>query len=220
MNYIFIQARYNSSRLKGKVLKKINNKTILQFLVDRLKKIKKSKIIILTSLNKSDDIIENHCKQNSINYFRGSHLNVYKRYCDAIKYYKPKFFVRICADSPLQNIGIINKMINIYKKKKYKIVSNAFPRTFPKGMTVEVVQSKFFIKKKNFINKKIYKEHIISYFYENEKKNIYNFQHSKNFGNINLSINNFSDFKRIKKIIEMNSNKLNNLNFLIKAFKN
>ena len=52
------------------------------------------------------------------------------------------------------------------------------------------------------------------------KKNIYNFQHSKNFGNINLSINNFSDFKRIKKIIEMNSNKLNNLNFLIKAFKN
>ena len=42
MNYIFVQARYNSSRLRGKVLKKINKKPLLLFLIDRLKKIKNS----------------------------------------------------------------------------------------------------------------------------------------------------------------------------------
>ena len=50
-----IQARLGSSRLPGKVLKKINNKTILEFLIDRLKLSKKiNKIVIATTCNTRD----------------------------------------------------------------------------------------------------------------------------------------------------------------------
>ena len=38
--HIFIQARMSSKRLPGKVLLKINNKTILDYIVLNLKKIK------------------------------------------------------------------------------------------------------------------------------------------------------------------------------------
>ena len=37
-----IQARYDSKRLPGKVLKKINHKTILEILIKRLSKSKKN----------------------------------------------------------------------------------------------------------------------------------------------------------------------------------
>jgi spore coat polysaccharide biosynthesis protein SpsF (cytidylyltransferase family) len=49
-------------------------------------------------------------------------------------------------------------------------LTNVFPRSFPIGMSVEIINSKFFLKKKIFIKDKISKEHITTYFYKNEKK--------------------------------------------------
>ena len=43
-NAIILQARLGSKRLPGKVLKKINGKTILEYVIKRLKKTKLSKI--------------------------------------------------------------------------------------------------------------------------------------------------------------------------------
>ena len=55
MDYILVQARTGSKRLKNKILKKINRKTILENLIIRLKKVKKiKKIIVLTTKKKED----------------------------------------------------------------------------------------------------------------------------------------------------------------------
>ena len=53
MDCILVQARTGSKRLKNKVLKKINRRTILENLIIRLKKVKKIKnIIVLTTKKK------------------------------------------------------------------------------------------------------------------------------------------------------------------------
>jgi len=53
MDYILVQARTGSKRLKNKVLKRINRRTILENLIIRLKKVKKIKnIIVLTTKKK------------------------------------------------------------------------------------------------------------------------------------------------------------------------
>ena len=57
-----IQARYNSTRFQGKVVKKINNKTILEILIRRLSKSKYiSKTIVACSQNQKDKAILNIC---------------------------------------------------------------------------------------------------------------------------------------------------------------
>tara|TARA_B100000963_G_scaffold83164_1_gene70877 strand:- start:21260 stop:21922 length:663 start_codon:yes stop_codon:yes gene_type:complete len=216
---IFVQVRYNSKRLRGKVLKKINDKPILQYIVNSLKKIRNSKVIILTSKNKSDDKIVNFCRKYSFRYFRGSHLNVYKRFCDAIRHFKPNYFVRICGDSPLQSNEIINKMIKIYNKKKTGIVTNVYPRSFPIGMSVEIINSNMFLNKEKYIKNSIHKEHITTYFYQNDKKKITNFLCKKDYSKINLSINTLKDFKKIKKFLENNKNKIESLRNVVKHFK-
>jgi spore coat polysaccharide biosynthesis protein SpsF len=56
---IIVEARMNSTRLPGKVLKNIIGKTVIELLLNRLKSIKKiDKIIIATTKNSKDDLIE------------------------------------------------------------------------------------------------------------------------------------------------------------------
>ncbi len=200
VSYIFLQARMSSRRLPGKVLFKLKNKTVLEQAVSNLKKIRlKKKIIVLTSKNKSDDKIVQHCKKKKILVFRGSLKNVYKRYFDAIKKFKNNFFIRINGDSPLIDYKIIEKAIRIFKSNKFDIVTNCQKRTFPKGQSVEIIKSDVFIKNYKFVKNKRHKEHIFLYYYSNSKKfKIFNIKKRGNFKNINQSIDTFEDYIKIK----------------------
>ena len=63
-HYCFVQARYSSKRLRGKVLKKFGKLTLLEIIIKRLKKSKQiTKIIVLTSNTKNDKKIVNLCKK-------------------------------------------------------------------------------------------------------------------------------------------------------------
>ena len=91
-----IQARLSSNRLRGKVLKKINNKYLLERVFENVLKSKKvKKIIVATSSNQSDDDIVKFCLQKKINYFRGKLDNVSGRFFDLLKNCKEKSFIRI-----------------------------------------------------------------------------------------------------------------------------
>ena len=76
-NIIVIQARRNSSRYKNKILKKIKNKSLLEILIFRLKKVKKvTKIILCTTKLSEDDQLINIAKKNKIDFYRGRENNV------------------------------------------------------------------------------------------------------------------------------------------------
>ena len=78
---VIIQARMGSTRLPAKVLKQIGNKNLLEHILFRLSYLKyKCKIVIATSILSQDDKIEDFCKKNSVNCFRGSEQNVLERY--------------------------------------------------------------------------------------------------------------------------------------------
>ena len=73
MTTAIIQVRLNSKRLPGKALLKINDKTVLENIIVRLKKSKSiKKIIVSTSNKKSDYPIVHFCKKNKILVFKGS----------------------------------------------------------------------------------------------------------------------------------------------------
>ena len=69
---IFIQARYSSSRLYGKVLKKILDQTLIGWMIERISKSNINlPVAILTSIKKSDDLIQTYCETESINALLG-----------------------------------------------------------------------------------------------------------------------------------------------------
>ena len=199
---VIIQARSNSKRFNNKVLYKIYNRPIIWHVVSKIKKSKNvKKIIVATSKNKSDDRLVKYLAKNKINYYRGSLANVAKRLCEAAEKNKAKFFMRISADSPLIDPMIIDKAIKIFnsQKKKYDITTNVFPRSYPKGQSVEIIKTaklRYFLSK--FNNEQ--KEHATKYFYKNYKNfMIKNFRSFKNKSKIKLAIDTKNDLKLILK---------------------
>ena len=96
---IIVQARYESTRFPGKILSKINNKTVLELLLLRLKKSKFfKKIIIATTNDKKNIQIIKICQKLNINYFIGAEQNVLDRYFKTAKKFKIKNIVRITSD--------------------------------------------------------------------------------------------------------------------------
>ena len=203
---IIIYARLNSKRLPKKVLQKIKSQPLLLLIIDRIKKKSKFKlpIIIATSKNKSDDEIEDICKKNNVKVFRGDLHNVYKRSLDCFNKFNLKSFIRVCADRPFFDVNLMDKMIKKFLNSKFDIVSNQYPRTYPKGLACEVARTDIFFKINNSELSKNYKEHIFNYFYKNGKNyKIHNFTLNKryaNFKNMNFSINNNKDLLKMNDI--------------------
>ena len=196
-----IQARSNSKRFKNKVLHLIYGIPIIQHVVSRVKRSKKTtKLIVSSSFKKSDDNLISYLKKNRIKFFRGDLENVAMRLYETAKANKAKSFVRISGDSPLIDPKLLDKAIKIsQKEKKYDIVTNVFPRTFPKGQSVEVIKTSIINKySKNF--SKLDKEHVTKYFYDNSNKFlIKNFTFNGKNKIMKLSVDTKKDLKDILK---------------------
>ena len=209
-----VQARMSSKRFPGKTLKKIYSKPLIYYLLRSLKKTKSiKKIVIATSKNSSDKKIAEYCRENNIRLFRGSLNNVASRYVNILKTFKTKCFIRISADSPLFDHKILNRGINLYKRYNPDIVTNIYPRTYPKGQSVEIINAKTFVLNYKNFNLKNHFEHVTPYFYKNSKKfNIINFKNKKNLSKINLSVDTKKDFDLVTKILKkVKDNNLKNI---------
>ena len=210
---IIIYARLNSKRLPKKVMQKILSKPMLIHILDRIKKNSKFNlpIVVATSKNKTDDEIEDICKKEKIKLFRGDLNNVYKRSLDCFKKLNIESFIRVCADRPLFDVKLMDRMIKKFKNSKFDIITNQYPRTYPKGLACEVAKTKIFFEISSHKLSKNFKEHIFNYFYKNSKNyNIYNFTiHRKynKFKDRDFSINNKKDLIKINNIYKKYSNK-------------
>lgn len=217
-----IQARFSSKRLRGKVLKKIKKKELLKRVVERALKSKKiKKIIVATSCHKSDDKIVNFCLKKKIDYYRGDLNDVWYRFVKVLKLNKEKSFVRICADSPFIHNKLLDKGIEIFDKSGCDIVTNVFPRSYPKGQSIEIFKSSVLIKNYSKFRSSYFKEHFPQFFYKNSKKfKIKNFKYKSNFSHLNLSIDTKGDLLLANKLYKYinEKKKFPNLEFLIRKY--
>ena len=202
---IFIQARYNSSRLPGKVLKKIKGKSILIWLIDNLLKSKiVLPIVVLTSNRKTDDPIVSYCKKKNIKYFRGDLYDVSSRFLKASIHYNQTHFIRLSADSPLFDPCILKQALSIANKNpNYDLITNVQKRTFPKGQSVEIIKFKALERLIKGGLSPYEKEHVTAGFYNREKEYlIYNFISNNNYKDIQLSVDTEEDFLVIESIFQ------------------
>jgi len=201
-----IQARCSSQRFANKVLTMIYGKPLIKHVISRVQKAKKiTKIIVATSKKKSDDKLVEYLKKIKVQYYRGNLDNVAKRIVDVAEHQKRLYFLRINGDSPLIDPDIIDKAISIFKKNKsYDLISNVFPRTFPKGQSVEIIRTQVLKKNLKHMNK-IEKEHVTQYFYKNSDVfSIKNFANKRKNKLIKTAIDNKRDLVNILRSIKKN----------------
>ncbi len=140
---IIIQARMGSSRFPGKVLENLGEKPVLQWVTDTCSKISlATKIIVATSDNSQDDVIEKWCSDNNITCFRASETDVLARFYLAAKAFSAKIIMRITADCPLIDPAIADEVLHLVCSGDADYASNISPPTWPDGLDCEAISFK------------------------------------------------------------------------------
>lgn len=218
-----IQARMGSTRLPGKVMRKVDEQNPLMFYVlSQIKYCKKlKKIIVATTTKSEDDQIIEFLKKNNVNYFRGSSDDVLDRYYQCAKKFKLSIIIRITCDNPLIDPTILDEMIPKFDSEKYDYMTNSMPRTFPSGNEIEIFS--FSALKKAWIEAKKHseREHVTPYFYNNlDKFRIFIIKNSEDLSKFRWTVDHENDLVLVKKIISKIKKRPILMNDILNLMKN
>ena len=156
-----------STRLPGKVLMKICNKTIINLIIERLRQCKKVDDIILAIPNTNqNDVLEEYAKKLGCHYYRGSENDVLSRYYQTANHFDVTDIVRVTGDCPLIDPILVDLMIEHYLKEEVDYVAIGIEGNFPRGLDAEIFSFKT-LEKVNAEAHHIYeREHVTPYIYE------------------------------------------------------
>lgn len=169
---IIIQARTGSTRLPQKMTKIFNsNKSLLEIIVARLS-VTGLPIIIGTSTNIADDVIENIAIANGTKVFRGDENDVLKRFIVAAEKFNINKIIRVCADNPLLDVDAITKLYQKFEKSDCDYLCFSTKDGIPtikthygfwsEGVTITALKKI----EKNSIDM-LYREHVTNFIYSN-----------------------------------------------------
>lgn len=131
----------DSTRLPGKVLAMIGNKTVFERTIERLRQVKgASKIVLVTSENPENDQLEAAAQMLNIPVFRGAEENTLDRFYHAAQEFQPDAIVRVTCDCPLVDPGLIDKGIRMFSEKDVDFLGNTKTHTHPHGMQFEITK--------------------------------------------------------------------------------
>jgi spore coat polysaccharide biosynthesis protein SpsF len=203
---LVIQARTSSSRFPEKVLSPLRGIPMLLWTINYCRKTNLP-LFVLTSTDKSDDQLIGMLEKNYVSYYRGSLENVVSRYLSFMKEHQVKKVVRISGDSPLINPDVILKVIaQDQELADADLTTNVFPRSFPRGQSVEVIPRKSLelLRDRNLTESDI--EHVTPYFYANYKEfKINNLNNTEDLSSINLSVDTKEDLLRVDQFMALAS---------------
>jgi spore coat polysaccharide biosynthesis protein SpsF len=140
----FIQARMSSERFPGKVLAPFEGRAMIAVVIDRLRPaVAVERIVLATSDDATDDPLAHYVETLGIQVFRGPLDDVFARFQGCLAAHPCEWFYRVCADSPLLSPALLDRAARL-RSADLDLVTNVFPRTFPKGQSVELVRAETF----------------------------------------------------------------------------
>lgn len=138
-----IQARTGSTRLPGKVLLPLGDRTVLDVMLRRVKRSRLAgTIVVATTTNDDDDTIAAVALRNGIGCYRGHETDLLDRHYRAAIAHGATDVVKIPSDCPLIDPAVIDAVLAEYLDRRADVdfASNLHPPTHPDGNDVEVVR--------------------------------------------------------------------------------
>jgi len=164
----FIQARLSSKRLPQKVLKTIGDKTILEHIILRLKRIHRIKDNIYLLVPYRDKNVFSHiARKYRIKIVLGDEYDVLSRFVKAANISYADYCIRLTADNPFIDIGAIREGIQYLEEHSGEDIALLSLKGLPLGMGVEFVSSDAIFLSHINGRKPHHREHVTTYIKEN-----------------------------------------------------
>ena len=200
---IIIQARMGSQRLPGKVLQRVAGKPLLEYLLERLERGTGGlQRVVATSTEAPDDPLEQFCAARGIPCHLGPMLDVAGRFWTAARVFGFDGFVRLSADSPLLDQGLVDWAVRLFCGGAFDLVTNVAIRSFPHGQSVEVVRTSAFARACGTMDEAADREHVTRFFYRNPAAfAIHNFTACQDYSDLQFSVDTPADAQRCAALL-------------------
>lgn len=203
---IVVQARMTSTRLPGKVLKQVLGKSLLEYLVERLRRVRLADaFVIATTTNDTDLPIVELCRRLALPVTRGSELDVLSRYGEAARLHDADVIVRVTSDCPLIDPSVIDDAIGLYRthRPEYDYVSNALIQSYPYGMAVEVFSRQALEQAQREACAEPEREHVTPFIYTRpERYRVGHLVQPEDHSHQRWTVDTPEDFELVRRILE------------------
>ena len=136
-----VQARRGSTRLPGKVLHPLGGGTVLEVMLERVRRASLvGTVVVATTTSPADDEIVRVAERANVNWFRGHPTDLLDRHYRVAVGMNARHLVKIPSDCPLIDPAIIDAVLAVFRDAAGTLdyVSNLHPPTHPDGNDVEV----------------------------------------------------------------------------------
>jgi spore coat polysaccharide biosynthesis protein SpsF len=131
--------RVDSSRLPAKVLMNLGNKSVIEHIYNVINLEGNIMPVVATTYRECDEPIVRLCILQNLNIHRGSEYPLL-RLQSIVERFDAKYVFRINCDSPFVDLKLLNKSLNIAVENDVDIVTNLMPRSFPYGITSQLIR--------------------------------------------------------------------------------
>lgn len=163
-----IVARMDSRRLAGKVLAACEGAPLLWYVASRVGLVKsfEDRVVVATSDRSVDDPLEAYCHSLGLPVFRGATDDVAGRILACAQCHGFDWFARINADSPLTDPELLGEACEVAELDDHDFVTNLQPRSFPYGVSVELIRTEYFEQAYAKFRGPEDREHVTRYLYD------------------------------------------------------
>jgi spore coat polysaccharide biosynthesis protein SpsF len=194
-----------STRLPGKVLKEVLGKPLLQYELERIKKIPSlDEAVVATTTNREDDPVVELCARLNVPAYRGSEPDVLSRYKEAAEKFKAGVVARFTADCPLIDPELSDSVIRRYLDSAGEVdYCSADLSTYPSGIDTEIFSFQALVESDAEGATPPDREHVTYFIKRNpDRYRIWSKNSGHGWGKYRLTVDTPEDFALIKKIIE------------------
>lgn len=203
---IIVQARMTSTRLPGKVMKEVMGKPLLEYQIERLRRVNLvDEIVVATTINSTDQPIVDLCERLKVSCFRGSENDVLARYYEAATMFGVDVVARVTSDCPVIDPTVVTQVIRYCHdhQDSYDYVSNGLLRTYPRGMDVEVFSYRALREAYIEATDEPEREHVTPFIYRRPKRyRLANVAFRENMSHHRWTVDTPDDFDLVRRIIE------------------
>lgn len=193
-----------SSRLPGKVMKKVHNYVLIELLLKRLSRSQYlNQIIVATTDDPEDDSFASYLSENRVVLYRGSSEDVLRRFYDCATEAKADIVVRITGDCPLVDARVVDAIILKFLDNKVDYVSNTLVPTFPDGLDVEVFSYQSLKYANQNAARQYDREHVTPYLKNSSNITKQNYALAEDLSHLRWTVDERIDLTVITQILEL-----------------
>jgi spore coat polysaccharide biosynthesis protein SpsF len=202
-----VQARMASTRLPGKVLADLGGKPVLAWVVERAQRAESiDQVVVATTLSPEDGAVAAFCQDRGYAVTRGSMHDVLDRYYLAASEFKADVIVRLTADCPLIDPGLLDENIAAFLQAEPPLdfSANRLPgdRTVPIGLDTEICTFAALATAWREAEEPHQREHVMPFFYENPQRfNILHMRQEPDHGELRWTVDTPEDLEMLRAVV-------------------